>query len=703
MGESERTGLCQGTLFDSGGATNDYSSNENYSFTVCPNEDFQCLEIEVINYFTEADYDFLSIHAGSNIEGELLATINGQGFQTLTNIQNDCFTVHFTSDGSQQRTGFELKWQCSSMACPAIEETTCDNPFLINQIPFQSGNLTTCFAGNNLEIGACGVDNFLQGKDYILAYDSPGEECVSINLTGIVPSTGISIFRGCLESGEAFCINQKKNDEVGNSLSINTVSLKEAGRYFFVVAHKINCTPFNLEILPADNCPKVFPSAAACNKGLILNGCNPNLPTALSVEPASGDPDFFQLGINNGCWENVFFTNYTWFTFEAQGDGAFAFLLSNNDPNDVVDIDFNIWGPFADLEDACFGADNTQPIRSSWADDSENSTTGLTGIHPAFGTPITETCEGINGVGFLKPLEVTKGEVYVVLINDFDGVIFSGAISIDFSGSDANVLSNVDSSATSFQDTLICSGESIQLNSPKASIYDWSPSASLSCSACPNPIASPTESTTYNLQSSTVCKTTNSVISVDVISFEETSIVNFANNELFFGELLDSIVLQSDLENIATIEWWENGVLIEAQNESVLRYVPLANQPVSPTNQIVEIEAKITTSNGCVFYTNKVNVVIKPPTIPNAFTPGRDGQNDYFNILIPNAQENIKVFRIYDRWGKIVYNNKDPEIGWNGHLNNTEDLLPAGVYVYFFQYLVDNKLETLKGNVTLIR
>lgn len=46
-------------------------------------------------------------------------------------------------------------------------------------------------------------------------------------------------------------------------------------------------------------------------------------------------------------------------------------------------------------------------------------------------------------------------------------------------------------------DTLICQGRGITLNASGASTYTWSPSAGLSCSDCPNPIATPDSLTRY--------------------------------------------------------------------------------------------------------------------------------------------------------------------------------------------------------------
>jgi len=519
IGETPSTGLCEGTLFDSGGAEGNYDDLEDHLFTICPADFHRCIAIEVENYNIEGEFDLLTIFEGTpdNI-GETLLAIDRVGQSSLSFANSDCITILFTSDASQNRSGFRLNWQCLVEECPEIEPTTCDNPISIPQIPFAATNLSTCFAGNDIEIGPCGGDDFLSGPEYIFAYDSPGGECISVNISGVIPATGISILRGCPASGDAICVNQKQGIGDQSTFTLPNISLQEKGTYYFIVANEYNCTPFDISITNATTCPNIFPSASACESALVLNGCSPNIPTALTVELGSGSPDFFQFDVNNGCWEDVFETNYTWFTFEAQADGEFAFLLSNNDPDGLVDIDFNIWGPFDNLANACTASENSQPIRSSWADDLLYSVTGLANTNPELGTPVTAICEGALGEGFVKPLQVKKGEVYVVLINDFDGVIFSGAIAIDFTGTSPGILTEVPNSIMIAQDTFICKDNAITLTANGASAYAWSPTESLDCRNCPSPVATPIATTTYTLDASTVCSTVPKEVTIEVVT-----------------------------------------------------------------------------------------------------------------------------------------------------------------------------------------
>jgi gliding motility-associated-like protein len=88
--------------------------------------------------------------------------------------------------------------------------------------------------------------------------------------------------------------------------------------------------------------------------------------------------------------------------------------------------------------------------------------------------------------------------------------------------------------------------------------------------------------------------------------------------------------------------------------------------------------------------------------VPSAFSPNGDGLNDFFTPAMEPGQI-MTAFKIFDRYGKMVYNNSDPKKGWNGNYMNGQ-LANLGVYMYRVQYTCsDNKLYEKKGDITLIR
>ncbi|HIA06006.1 MAG TPA: T9SS type B sorting domain-containing protein [Flavobacteriales bacterium] len=83
----------------------------------------------------------------------------------------------------------------------------------------------------------------------------------------------------------------------------------------------------------------------------------------------------------------------------------------------------------------------------------------------------------------------------------------------------------------------ICSGDSIPLSASGATSYVWSPSTGLSCTSCPNPVATPTSTTTYQVVGSTGSCSDSSTITITVsssINTLDTAII-CAGDSLFLG------------------------------------------------------------------------------------------------------------------------------------------------------------------------
>jgi gliding motility-associated-like protein len=92
-------------------------------------------------------------------------------------------------------------------------------------------------------------------------------------------------------------------------------------------------------------------------------------------------------------------------------------------------------------------------------------------------------------------------------------------------------------------------------------------------------------------------------------------------------------------------------------------------------------------------------------TLPNVITPNGDGQNDTFRPFPYRFVESIEMV-IYNRWGQVVFETSDPDIGWDGTHKDAGIRVPDGVY--FYVVLVNTIRLTgivqfeLTGNVTLL-
>jgi gliding motility-associated-like protein len=86
--------------------------------------------------------------------------------------------------------------------------------------------------------------------------------------------------------------------------------------------------------------------------------------------------------------------------------------------------------------------------------------------------------------------------------------------------------------------------------------------------------------------------------------------------------------------------------------------------------------------------------------VPNAFTPNGDGENDV--LYVYGAMIQGILFRIYDRWGELVFETKERNTGWDGTFRGK--LLDPDVYDYYLQVdCIDGLQNIIKGNITLMR
>lgn len=87
--------------------------------------------------------------------------------------------------------------------------------------------------------------------------------------------------------------------------------------------------------------------------------------------------------------------------------------------------------------------------------------------------------------------------------------------------------------------------------------------------------------------------------------------------------------------------------------------------------------------------------------IPNAFTPNGDEIND--KLCIRSLElEGIKIFRIFNRWGELVFETTDLNHCWDGYYKGK--IVNPDVYVYYAEGICTNgQNKLIKGNVTVLR
>ena len=121
------------------------------------------------------------------------------------------------------------------------------------------------------------------------------------------------------------------------------------------------------------------------------------------------------------------------------------------------------------------------------------------------------------------------------------------------------------------------------------------------------------------------------------------------------------------------------------------------------TNYTISLVA-INNSLGCSDTISKVVKVLNSCfiAVPSAFTPNGDGLNDFLYPTNALKADNLQ-FKIFNRWGQLVFESKNWRDKWNGTIKGIRQ--DSGIYVWFLQYTHRDTGRQVfqKGTTMLIR
>ncbi len=107
--------------------------------------------------------------------------------------------------------------------------------------------------------------------------------------------------------------------------------------------------------------------------------------------------------------------------------------------------------------------------------------------------------------------------------------------------------------------------------------------------------------------------------------------------------------------------------------------------------------------SGCITYDSLLVRVFDNKLVdvfvPKSFTPNGDGVND---LLLPYLAgiKTFQYFKIYDRYGKLLFETKDPDKGWNGFFNGNPQ--PMSIYIWVAVGIADDGSQVQKKGETLL-
>ena len=130
---------------------------------------------------------------------------------------------------------------------------------------------------------------------------------------------------------------------------------------------------------------------------------------------------------------------------------------------------------------------------------------------------------------------------------------------------------------------------------------------------------------------------------------------------------------------------------------------PIIRTPMVNTNSDITYRIKITTPGGCTTVdTLLVQAFDKTEVfVPKAFTPNTNNANDILRPLTVNIPV-INYFRVYNRWGQLMFQTQSAGEGWNGVYKNA--LQSSDTYTWIFEGKdTDGNIIKANGKSILIR
>ena len=144
-------------------------------------------------------------------------------------------------------------------------------------------------------------------------------------------------------------------------------------------------------------------------------------------------------------------------------------------------------------------------------------------------------------------------------------------------------------------------------------------------------------------------------------------------------------------------------LLLNATNPLAEFYLWNSNATNSSITVSLPGTYSVAVGNGCGIAVDDITVDFKDCAdvifVPNAFTPNGDRLNDVLKAKV-YFRINEFEFRIFNRWGQLIFSTNDVTAGWDGFIKSQK--APPGQYVWTIRYKRNDKTFTQKGTVLII-
>lgn len=322
--------------------------------------------------------------------------------------------------------------------------------------------------------------------------------------------------------------------------------------------------------------------------------------------------------------------------------------------------------------------------------------TGVLTLSGNSGSVINWESSTDDGLNWSTIANITTTENYTSLSTTtwYRALIDGGACPDAYSDTAFIVISQSSDAGNLLSDTIVCEGESVnlQLINNIGSVIDWEESLNGTVWTSLN-----NTTNSYLIPSVTVAKSYRVIVKSGVCDEDTSNLVLVDKFNLPIVDAgLDQTILDGDTIQLdgsgGLIGVWTPGTNL---SDSTV-YNPLAYPNTTTTYTLTAISADGCINSDEVVIT--VNPGIPPIDVKNLITPNNDGANDTWIIIGMEAYPNVAV-KVYNIYGMLVYENENYANDWSGDYKNKE--LPSGVYWYFVE--LGGTDDVLKGNLTILK
>ena len=186
------------------------------------------------------------------------------------------------------------------------------------------------------------------------------------------------------------------------------------------------------------------------------------------------------------------------------------------------------------------------------------------------------------------------------------------------------------------------------------------------------------------------CETTTQI----VLNNENLNKIFVGNDTgIFINQTIPLVAIDKTNSNFISYKW---APVIGLNNAFI-------QNPIATITNNITYSLEATTAAGCIARDTIFLEVYKKIGlfVPSAFTPNGDGKNEILKA-IPRGIKQINYFKIFSRYGVLIFNTNTLNTGWDGRWNGIPQ--NTGTYVWIAEGKdIEGNILTQNGTFTLLR